>query len=144
MNETRRILDLLAQGKITADEAEQLIAAVAPSSERPAEEPTNSKAAPKWLRVTVFKVRAADRAAGVAEKKKEINIRIPISLVHAGMKLGAIIPEFAGEEVNRKLREKGIDLSKLDASQIDGMLKELNDLSVDMDDGKHQVRVFCE
>jgi len=163
-NETRRILDLLAQGKVTADEAEQLISAMnqpaeAASGTVPApqggEAPTAAKQPPKWLRVSVFRMRPSENvmaaagtlraAAGVsAPVKNEVNVRIPLSLVRAGIKLGAILPGAGGEQVNRHLREHGIDLSKIDPAQIEDVMKELGDMTIDVDDGKHQVRVFCE
>jgi hypothetical protein len=166
-NETRRILDLLAQGKITADEAEQLMTAVNPppapatddslhesvkgaigwSDAPPAAGPP--KVPPKWLRVAVFKMRMADNPLDPAAvngyiRKNEVNIRIPMSLARAGMKLGAVVPGLAGDKVNRHLREHGIDLSKIDPEHIEEVMKQLGDMTIDVDDGKHQVRIFCE
>ena len=52
MNEQRRqILEMLAEGKINADEAERLIAALERDREAPA--PTQRKGTPKYLRVVV-------------------------------------------------------------------------------------------
>src|SRR5580693_7170770 len=98
-NETRRILDLLAQGKITADEAEQLMTAVgqpqqtAAAGELPPAEgagaPATPKSQPKWLRVVVFKMQSVldQTINGATPPKKEVNIRIPLSLARAGLKL---------------------------------------------------------
>jgi len=173
-NETRRILDLLAQGKVTADEAEQLLAAInqppdagaasAPSSAESG--PTvgaasGEKKPPKWLRVVIFRVRpdgnvyptqdevsmhlgSAGHFTFARARKGEVNVRIPLALVRAGMKLGAMMPSLAGEEVNRRMRERGIDLSKMDPAHIEEVIKEMGDMTVDVDDGKHQVRIFCE
>jgi hypothetical protein len=166
-NETRRILDLLAQGKITADEAEQLMTAVNPPPAEAAEGSLHERVtaavgwtdappaadAPKktfkWLRVAVFKMRLAENPADPAAvngyvRKNEVNVRIPLSLARAGMKLGAVMPGLAGEKVNSKLRERGIDLSKIDPERIEEVMKELGDMTIDVDDGKHQVRIFCE
>jgi hypothetical protein len=174
-NETRRILDLLANGKITADEAEQLIAALGQPQESaanatppPAEgtsAPPTGKKPPKWLRVVVYRMRPdRDNVAAVAgcandvnvhlgsaghftvgrARKNEVNVRIPLAFVRAGMKLGAMMPGIAGEEVTRKLRERGIDLSKIDPADLEDAMKELGEMTVDVDDGKSQVRIFCE
>jgi hypothetical protein len=170
-NETRRILDLLAQGKVTADEAEQLISAINQPQEAATSvgetaapgAPPAEKKAPKWLRVVVFKVRPEDAGDAGAPRdevnlhlgqagsftvgrarKGEVNVRIPLALVRAGMKLGAMMPGVAGEQVNRHMREHGIDLSKIDPAHIEDVMKELGDMTIDVDDGKNQVRVFCE
>jgi hypothetical protein len=167
-NETRRILDLLAQGKITADEAEQLMTAVQPPpapaagdslhervtaavgwSDAPPAATDGAKQPPKWLRVSVFKQRLAENPADPAAvngyiRKKEVNVRIPLSLARAGLKLGAIMPGLAGDKVNQQLREHGIDLSKIDPADIEDVMKELGDMTIDVEDGKHQVRIFCE
>src|SRR5262245_23689216 len=65
--ETRRVLDLLSQGKIKVDEADRLLSAIAVSSTDSA--PTGAAAAgkgtatseapsPKYLRITVTKTRS--------------------------------------------------------------------------------------
>jgi len=151
-NETRRILDLLAQGKITADEAEQLMTAVNPPTLEAADAPPAAgapKTTPKWLRVAVFKMRMADNPLDPAAvngyiRKNEVNVRIPLALARAGMKLSTVVPGLAGEKVNRHLREHGIDLTKIDPEHIEEVMKELGDMTIDVDDGKHQVRIFCE
>jgi hypothetical protein len=165
-NETRRILDLLAQGKVTADEAEQLLSALqqqdAPATDAapPPADPANKKQ-PKWLRVVVHRQRriwddvasawrypadipGATETGEYGKRKGEVNVRIPLALVRAGMKLGAIVPGMAGHQVNQRLREHGIDLSKIDPEHIEDVIKEMGEMTVDVDDGKHQVRIFCE
>jgi hypothetical protein len=139
MNEQRRILDLLANGKITAQEADQLLSALGKTGAPTSGLAAAPGAAPKWLRISIVKA----EIAGV-RPQRDVDIRIPLALVRAGMKLGVIVPQFAGEEVSRKLREKGIDLSKVDAAHFDDVIRQLNNLTLDVDDGKHQVRVFCE
>jgi hypothetical protein len=44
------------------------------------------------------------------------------------------------------LREQGIDVdfSKIDLSQIDTVLNNLGETTIDMDDGRAQVRITCE
>ncbi len=71
---------------------------------------------------------------------------MPIAIVKSGMRLGALIPGMAGEQVSARLRERGLDLdfSKLDAAAIDEVLKELGDANIEIDAGKAQVRITCE
>jgi hypothetical protein len=141
MNEhRRRILDMLAEGRVTADEAERLIAALEEPAESAASQPGGS---PKYLRVVVD----SEEGAGIDTPKK-VNIRVPLQLLRAGVRLAGVMPEHARERVNQKLREKGIafDISQLKPENIEELIAQLNDLSVDVDaaNGHKRVRVFCE
>ncbi len=144
-DETRRILDLLAQGKITVDEADKLLHAVdaapPPADREPPAADAGAKRKPRFLRIVVHK------PANEWRPDKDVTIRVPIALVKGGMKLGAIIPGFAGKQMEARLREQGldIDLSKIDASAIEAMLGEVGEaMDIDIDSGKAQVRVSCE
>ena len=75
-----------------------------------------------------------------------MNIKVPIALVRGGMRLGAIVGGCADEEVRRRLRERGIDLdlSAIDEAAIGDLLKNLGELTVNVDKGSSQVRITCE
>lgn len=148
--EIRSILNLLAQGKITVEEAQQLMDAVsrastnasAPPRQSPgasAEPPRSvpSDASVQFLRVKINKV------ANECRPEREVNIRVPVSLVTGGMKLGAIIQGFGGERVQQKMRERGIDLSHLDAARLNEVLKK-GELLLDLNDGRSHVQISCE
>ena len=139
-DETRRVLDLLAQGKITVDDADRLLRAIAGGSERGAQAAEGEAPKRRWVRIAVHK----PGHSGVRER--DVNIRVPIAIVKSGMRLGALIPGMAGEQVSARLRERGLDLdfSKLDAAAIDEVLKELGDANIEIDAGKAQVRITCE
>ena len=145
---TRRILELLAQGKTTVDEADRLLKALggAPGDEAPADDP-GPRRKPSWFRINIHKPANDHRQA------KDVNIRVPVSVMKGGMRLGAIIATFAGEKAARRMRERGIDLdlaringdlSKLNGPQFEELLTSLNDLNIDIDDGKSQVRITAE
>lgn len=143
MNEHRRkILDMLAEGKINADEAERLIAALEKSP--PPELSANAtRGNPRYLRVVVD----ADEGV-VGEAMTKVNIRVPLQLLRAGVRLAGLIPTEARRHVNEALREKGIafDISQLKPENLEELIAQLNDLSVDIDHAKGQARVkiFCE
>jgi hypothetical protein len=141
-DETRRVLDLLAQGKISVDDADRLLRAIAAGQGRGADANAAQPDAAKrrWVRIAVHK----PGHAGAHEK--DINIRVPIAIVKSGMRLGALIPGMAGEQVSARLRERGLDIdfSKLDAAAIDEVLKEIGDTNIEIDSGKAQVRITCE
>ncbi|MFZ1049734.1 MAG: hypothetical protein WBP65_15760 [Candidatus Sulfotelmatobacter sp.] len=147
MNEHRRqILQMLSEGKISADEAERLIAAL---EERPAGSSENvsdsgAKARPKYLRVQV------DSEDDGHEGPTKVNVRVPMQLLRAGVKLAGLIPPQALHRANVAIHEKGIpfDLSQIKPENLEELIDQLSDLSVDVDQKDHatkvKVKVFCE
>jgi hypothetical protein len=141
-DETRRVLDLVAQSKITVDEAQLLLDAMnAPSADPGAPAPDEAeRSKPKWMRIAIHKT------GKEGKRDKDVNIRVPIAIVRSGMRLGSLIPGLAGEQVQARMRERGfdIDFSKLDGAAIDSILKDLGETNIEIDDGKAQVRITCE
>jgi hypothetical protein len=144
MNEERRqILQMLAEGKINAEEAERLLSAIegsgtgSDSAAAPVRRPGGK---PKYLRVLVD---AEDHHTG---KPVKVNIRVPVQLMRAGVRLSALIPSPARDQVNKALQEQGIpvDVGQLKPDNLEELLDHLNDLTVDVDQEKAKVRVFCE
>lgn len=142
MSEERiQVLKMLAEGKVTAEEAERLLERLeqvrpaADSGDLAAEGWTGSgqmvKAGlPKYLRVLV------DSADG-----DKVNVRVPMALVRTGIKLTALLPSNATQQ----LGEKGIDLSHFAELQGDELVEALRELNVDVETAQGDtVRVFCE
>jgi hypothetical protein len=52
----------------------------------------------------------------------------------------------AYDPVNRALTQTGIDMdiSKIKPEDLEGLVAHLQELQVDVDDGRDKVRVFCE
>lgn len=143
----RQILNLLAQGKITAEEADRLIAALEKDSasggpSRSTEEST-PKTKPKYLRIMV---EAEEGHAGAGTNPTKVNIRVPMQLLRAGVKLVSLIPAQARNHVNDALRENGIpvDLSQIKPENLEELIDQLNDFTVDVDEKSNKVRIFCE
>jgi hypothetical protein len=148
-DDTRRILDLLAQGKVSVDEADKLIDAITGPASQPPEAAAGGgdRAKRRWIRINVFK------PAKEGKQDKEVNIRVPIAIVRGGMRLGSIIATFAGEKAAQRMKERGIDLdlskingdfSQMNGEEFDAFMKSLDDMNIDIDDGKSQVRITCE
>jgi polyhydroxyalkanoate synthesis regulator phasin len=139
MNENRkRILEMLAAGKINADEAERLLAALEkePSAAAGDESEAHSKAWPKYMRVVIES----------EEGPAKVNVRVPFQLLRAGVKLTSIIPPHARVKLDDALHKEGIDLdlSELKPEKLEELIYQLKDLTVDIDDKKSKVRIFCE
>ncbi|PRX98948.1 SHOCT-like domain-containing protein [Allonocardiopsis opalescens] len=143
MNEQRRqILEMLAEGKITADEAERLINAL--ERERLDSAPgaaPRSKPRPRYLRVVMA---AADGTGG--DGASRLNIRVPIQLLRAGVRLTSLIPPQALTRINAELDKSGvpIDLAQLKPQHLDDLIEHLDELTVDVDDADTKLQVFCE
>jgi SHOCT-like protein len=144
-DETRRILDLLSQGKITVDEAQQLLSALeepaaGASAALASESPSDAeKPAPRFLRITV-----TEAPNDFKPKGKTVNIRVPMSLIRGGIRLGALVPGL-GEHWHKSHFGGGhVDFSKLSPAELERTLRDLDDLSIDVDQGKKQVQFHCE
>ncbi|GAA2443058.1 hypothetical protein GCM10010191_69320 [Actinomadura vinacea] len=142
MNEQRRqVLRMLTEGKITADEAERLIDALEP--ERPESPPGTAprpKPRPKYLRVMV------SWADGGGDGPGRINVRVPLQLLRAGVRLTSLVPPQALTRANAELDKSGvpIDLTELKPQHLEDLIEHLDDVTVDVDDPGSKVQVFCE
>ena len=142
--ERRQILEMLAVGKINADEADRLLGALggASSSATGTATAVQTKPLPKFIRVMVD---SKDRKDG---KPVHINVRVPIMLLRAGVRLASLIPPQAQEKVNQELRKNGMDfdVSQIKPENINELIDQLQDLSIDIDHEEDdvKVRIFCE
>lgn len=139
MNEQRKdLLQMLAEGKITVDEAEQLLAALERDQPVPVAAPAEPKGKPKYLRVMVD---ATDDGT-----PSRVNVRVPLQLLRAGVKLAALIPPQALGSANAELSRSGvpIDLTQLKPEQLEALIEHLDDVTVEVDQPDAKVRVFCE
>jgi hypothetical protein len=140
MSERQEILELLAKGKISADEAAELLsnveekAAEAPiRSEKPVD-PVPVKATETPVAVTNgkkpswFKVRVRNLETG----KNKVTVNIPLGMVDFGLKLGRhFAPELEGLDYK--------ELAGMMSNMESGMLVEVED----EEDNEH-VQIFVE
>ena len=152
MNENRRqILEMLAAGKISADEAERLLAALESAPAAPAGEHTGAvagatvKTRAKYLRVLV---EAPQEMTGL-KGPTSVNVRVPMQLLRAGVRLASLIPAQAHRQFDEAMSRHGVPLtlSQIKPENLEELIDHLEDLTVDVDtsdEGKTKVRVFCE
>ncbi|HEV7386871.1 MAG TPA: hypothetical protein VGN89_18450 [Phenylobacterium sp.] len=142
-NDRRSVLQMLADGKINADEAERLIGAMegAGATQRQFEGATtgHNKPPPKYLRVSVDAIDAD-------EGPTKVNIRVPMALLRAGVRLTSLIPPAARDQVNAELAKNGVpfDIGQLKPENLEDLIAHLDDFSVDVDAQDAKVRVYCE
>ena len=152
MNEDRRqILEMLASGKLNADEAERLLAALESAPGTTAGEHTGSvagatvKTRAKYLRVLV---EAPQEMTGL-KGPTSVNVRVPMQLLRAGVRLASLIPAQAHRQFDEAMSRHGVPftLSQIKPENLEELIDHLEDLTVDVDttdEGKTKVRVFCE
>lgn len=149
MSEDRvRILNMLAEGKITAVEAERLLDALESrtpeASTAPGPAPSAIKgdptpllnALPKFLHVKVD-----------GEEGEKVDVKVPLALVRSGLKLTSLIPPQAMDQINSQMAEVGmsIDFTNFKPEDIDELIEALREMEVNVD-GKNgeKVRVYAE
>ena len=157
----KKILEMLANKSISVDEAHRLLTALGPEGSTPGSTPVAeaaAKAKPKYLRVKVVSSPGHQHHHGEDDEDEEheeeddddgaelVNVRVPLSLIRAGMKLTSLIPPEAGEKVSEALREKGVDLDvrNMKPEDLEEMIEALSELQVHVVSGKEMVKVCCE
>jgi hypothetical protein len=119
--ERMRILKMISDKQITAEEGAKLLAALR-ASESEAQD-RYEPAKPRWLRV-----RVTDRATG----KTKVNVNIPVGLVDVGLKMGArFAPDMAG-----------MDLQAIQAAVKNGYQGRI--IEVDDEQDNERVEIFVE
>ncbi|RKZ18822.1 hypothetical protein DRQ18_08145 [bacterium] len=124
--EKLRILKMVEEGKITAEEAERLLAAL--------EKPQVSGTKAGWLKVRVW------------EKGKEVvKVNVPISLVKAALRLGGRF-DFVPREVGERLKEHGVNLSSVEDFEelLDAIGDNIPYKLVEVEDEDERVEVVIE
>lgn len=144
MQERTRILELLAEGKITVDQAERLLEAVK-AEERPALSAPPAPEAPR----TPDSPAGKPRFLCVRVNKKDgetVNIRVPLGLLKAGLKLKGLMPASARADVEMAMKEKGLGFSfdDLNGKSLDEIVEILQETSINVDCDRETVRVCCE
>jgi hypothetical protein len=156
---------MLAANKITAEEAERLLTALE-SNGRTAEgaavnstsgfEPGNGtgngskaeslKSHAKYLRVLV----EAQPGANGGKGPVSVNIRVPMQLLRAGVRLASLIPAQAHQHLDEALSQHGVPLtlSQIKPENLEELIDHLGDLTIDVaskeTNADVKVRVFSE
>ena len=148
----KKILEMVASGKISVEEASALLDKVddvimgpkqleAPDDAGQQTAPLPPPVAPevpghptprraRYLRVQVE-----------SSDGDQVNVRVPFSLIKTGIKLGSLLPR----EASKAIDQSGVDLSKLAELEGDELVDALRELQVHVEsaDGD-EVHVYCE
>jgi SHOCT-like protein len=131
--ETRKVLEMLSNGKISVQEAEQLLNAVGTAGQA-----EDRKASPRYFRILV------NKPPRDGKKAENVNIRVPMTVVRGGLRLGALFPGMLGKKKILQVNGTEIDLSTIHYTDLEAMIKDIGELTVDVDGDDAQVRIRCE
>ena len=143
MNENRRrVLEMTAEGKLSADEAERLLSAL----DEGRQPPDSGGVAPvppgdaKYLRIVV------EPGPEVGPEGEHVNIRVPLALFRAGIRLSALLPEETANGINEALRSKGLDFDvhNIKPDAVDELIASLTGFEIDVQEPAERVRIYAE
>jgi hypothetical protein len=118
-----QILNMVAEGQITAEDGAKLLAALEPDRRPTAVKMGERPTAPRW-----FRVRVTDLETG----KNKVNVNLPMSLVDVGTRMGArFAPELDDVDFN--------DIIEQIKSGAQGKIIEVEDA-----DGGERVEIYVE
>jgi len=122
--ERLKILKMIEDGKISAEEGAKLLSALSEGRRGPGiPVPPRPPGGPRWLRI---------RVTDVTTGRSKASVQIPLDLVDAGMKIGA---HFAPEV-------EGVDMNNVMQAIRAGMTGKIIDV-MDDEDGEH-VEIYVE
>ena len=139
MNEnSRRVLEMLSAGKVSVDEAEHLLSLVdeGPEATTAVQQlvPPRTETA-RYLRVTID-----------SDGDEHIDVRGPLALIKAGVKLHTLLPAQAATGINTALQDNGInvDINNLRTEDLEQLIDALSEIEVNIHNRDDKVRVYCE
>lgn len=138
----KRILQMLAEGKINVEEASRLLSLIGTDSAGETRDAfKSSKPNAKYLYVKV-----EPKAGHESQENARVNVRVPVSLIRNGMKLTSLIPPQVADDINRKLRDKGIgfDVRNLKEETIDQLVEALRETEIMVDSTEADIKVYAE
>ena len=119
-----KILKMIQEGKISADEGAKLLKALSASSDKPKRSDKTNPSGARWLRV---------RVTDMHKGKAKVNVNLPLKLIDAGLNIAAqFTPDVDFEELGTAVSE----------AIAEGMTGKIVDV-VDAEDGEH-IEVFIE
>lgn len=161
----KKILEMLATGKISVDEAQHLLSLVgaekndAPSGESPR---NSARPVPKYLYVVVEPKAGAHprpgRGFGPSEPPSppgvptghdynaRVHVRVPFGLIRAGMKFTSLMPSDVSDRVNQAMKDKGInfDMRHIKDEDIEELIGALCASEINVESDYETVRVYAE
>lgn len=139
-----RILNMLSEGKITAEEAEKLLKALEVAPQEKAD-------GSGMLSTTRISEILTDKFLYVQVEPKEgkgsdrVSVKVPLALLQTGLNIFGLIPKDAQEKINSSMKQSGmsLDLSTINPENIRELMVILEQMSIDVDTEDAVVQVYC-
>jgi len=140
MNEERKkILKMLAEGKINVDEANELLKA---SIKEETELTYQNRA--KVDKFVYVSVEPKDTNEG--KKVGRVFVKVPFTLIKAGFNIAGLIPKNAQVEIDNELKKQGIDFdfSDLNPENVKDIMASLEALTVEVENEDSIISVYSK
>ena len=98
----------------------------------------DKKVEPRYFRILV------NKPAREGKRAEAVNIRVPMTVVRGGLRLGALFPRMLGDKKIQLHNGAELDLSKITYADLEALIKDIGELTVDVDGDDAQVRIRCE
>ena len=161
--ERKRILTMVSEGKISVEDAENLLAAIGPSAAQvvpSAESRLDANPKHESIKMELNRDELNTLISDAKPRKKpqflrimadnqgvnRVDIRVPLAVFQAGLNIVKFIPDHAVQQVNTALEQRGlnIDLRSIDAKSLGDLIEQLADMSIDAEGQGNKVKIFCE
>ncbi len=140
MSEDRmRILHMVAEGKLTAEDAAKLLQALDGQTQElevsHKEQTIDVKGRYLYVQVEPKEGRSSE----------QVSIKVPLALVKAGLNITKLIPPDAQDKIQSSLRDSGVpfNLSDIDSQNFEEIMEALEQMSIDVDTDESSVKIFC-
>jgi hypothetical protein len=138
-NDRKQVLEMLAAGKITAEEADRLLERLAGAAAG-----AGGGSSGQSLEPALLKDKPEPRFMCIhvdSDEGDKVDVRLPIGLLRTGIKLSAMLPKDAAEAMS----QNGVDFSQLSALSGKELIDALREMTIDVNarDGT-KVQVYCE
>ncbi|KJR46577.1 hypothetical protein UF75_3034 [Desulfosporosinus sp. I2] len=147
-NEKMKILEMIQEGKLTANEGMDLLKAIEEDNS-PKEEAKTPEDGLVKKGITLSGERFL-RVRVIGEKALKVNVNVPLSLIRSASKLVVYAMSFVPEDKRAELERKGLDLQALDVEGLARILEDTLDGKIvdvevaDPEEGRIKVEVCVE
>ena len=124
----RKVLNMLQDGKVTVDEAEELLGVLTPKEPTAYGFEADTSELPKFLVVQI------------SSGSDEVNVRVPVKLISLGVDLSKLNPQIA-DALDEAVPGT---LHGLAGLKDDELREALQGLKISIHDDEDSVRVYCE
>ena len=144
-SEKQKILEMLENGSISAQEAAQLLDCLGDDKEqKPGERPVEAVPGIK-NKNSGKKIRIMVKGADPENKKIDVNVSVPMALARM---VDGIVENCLPDSANKELAKQGINLKALKLGELMDTMETLDedivDVDIDGEDTKMKVKVYVE